>query len=155
MPQESPDLPSAIRAIMEPLDAEIDRARQVVAEDRRFLQEKRSRGLDPETKALFEEAAKSPDAPDSLRKLAQQVERGELTWDDVFRGRGGELGTAFLADAFSTARQHYEDADLAPVAVPEEALATGIDPTAVQEDLDRTLEEARLEHDLVWRELLE
>jgi hypothetical protein len=136
MPQESPDLPSAVRAIMEPLDAELDRARQVVADDRRFLQDKRERGLDPETKTLFEEAAKSPDAPD-------------------FRGRGGELGSAFLADAFSTARRHFEDADLTPVAVPEEALATGIDPTAVQEDLDRTLEEARVEHDRVWRELIE
>jgi hypothetical protein len=155
MPQESPDLPSAVRAIMEPLDAELDRARQVVADDRRFLQDKRERGLDPETKTLFEEAAKSPDAPDSLRRLAKQVERGELTWDDVFRGRGGELGSAFLADAFSTARRHFEDADLTPVAVPEEALATGIDPTAVQEDLDRTLEEARVEHDRVWRELIE
>jgi uncharacterized protein (DUF1786 family) len=134
---------------------QIEEATQLVADNQAYLDDQRSRGLDPETKALLEEAARSPQAPDSLRALAKQVERGDLTWDDVFRGRAGSLGRTFLNDAFTTAAEHVSPEPVTPVAPPDEALAQGVDPEVVQDEMTQTLEKARVEHDRIWRERLE
>ncbi|MBB6626711.1 hypothetical protein H5V45_05175 [Nocardioides sp. KIGAM211] len=150
-----PDPSALIRETLAPLEDEIAEADQVVADNRAYLAEKRSRGLDPETKELLEQAARSPEAPDSLRKLATQVERGQITWDDVFRGGAGELGREFLSDAFRVASEHVSPEPVTPVEPPPEALAQGVDPTAVQDEMSQTLEEARMEHDRIWREALE
>ena len=154
MPPASPDVPDArpaIEAILDPLRAEIARVDREMDDNRTFLEEHRSRGIDAETRALLDRAADSPDAPDSLRKLARQVAAGQVTWDDVFAHRAGPGGEAFLDDAFRTAREHFSDAELAPVPVPEEALQVGVDPEEVSADLARTLVEARVEHDAIFR----
>lgn len=155
MPPASPDPRELIHEILEPLTAEAERADALMAENTAFLEQRRSQGLDAETKQLLQDAARSPEAPASLRRLAGRVAHGEITWDDVFRGRAGADGADFLATAFTVARARFEDADMAPVEVPEEALEVGVDPTAVHDDITRTLEEARAEHDRIWREGLE
>ena len=154
-PESGPDPRDLMREQLAVLDDQIEEATRLVADNQAFLVEQRSRGLDPETKALLEEAARSPQAPDSLRALAKQVERGDLTWDDVFRGRAGDLGRAFLSDAFTTAAEHVSPEPVTPVAPPREALAQGVDPELVQDEMTQTLDEARAEHDRLWVERLE
>jgi len=73
----------------------------------------------------------------------------------VFAHRGGPDGEAFLVDAFRTAREHFADAEVARVAVPEAALETGVDPEGVADDIDRTRHEARGDHDAVFRRTFE
>jgi hypothetical protein len=86
-----------------------------------------------------------------LRRVARRVAAGQLTWDDVFAHRAGPEGEAFLGDAFRTAREHFAEADLGSVPVPDEALEVGVDPDQVSEDLARTLAEAAEEHDAIFR----
>lgn len=161
MPPASPeqgfgaDGRAAIDAVLEPLRAETDQVDRTLADDRAFLEERRSRGVDPETRALLTRAADSPTAPTSLRRLARRVADGEITWDDVFAHRAGPDGAAFLDEAFRTARQHFADADLTPVRVPDEALEVGVDPDEVSDDIFRTRVEAREDHDAIFRRAFE
>ncbi|MGA8249037.1 MAG: hypothetical protein WB797_19170, partial [Nocardioides sp.] len=74
-----------------------------------------------------------------------------LTWDDVYARRAGPDGEAFLADAFRTAREHFADAEVSVVPVPDEALEVGVDPDEVSADLELTLAEAAEEHDAIFR----
>ena len=154
MPPASPD-PADVRAeiesVLEPLRAEAHRVDRAMADNRAYLEERRTSRVDAETRALLERAAESPEAPDSLRRVARQVATGRTTWDAVFDHRAGPDGDAFLADAFRTAQEHFSDAELSPVAVPEEALEVGVDPEAVAADIDLTLAEARDEHDRIFR----
>ena len=136
----SEDLGGALRALLEPLREELAQAQELIDDNRRYLEEKQARGIDHETKDLFRRAAESPNAPESLKKIAREVEEGHTTWEDVFARRSGELGQAFLHDAFTTARLHFEDADLATVEPPREALDQGIDPAEVERDVRATLE---------------
>jgi hypothetical protein len=99
---------SAIDAALEPLRGEVDRVGREMADNRAYLEERRRRGIDPETRALLDRAADSSSAPESLRRLARQVDAGRLTWDDVFAHRAGPDGDAFLADAFRTARERFD-----------------------------------------------
>jgi hypothetical protein len=154
-PRRDIDGRAAIDAVLEPLRAETDRVDRELADNRQFLEERRSRRLDPETRDLLDRAADSPEAPESLRRLARRIAGGELTWDDVFAHRAGPDGDAFLSDAFRTAEQHFADADLAPVPVPDAALDTGVDPDEVDADLARTRREARDEHDAIFRRAFE
>jgi hypothetical protein len=154
VPPASPDVPdarAAIESVLEPLRAESDRVDQAMADNRAYLEERRKTRVDAETRGLLERAATSPGAPDSLRRVARQVARGQITWDSVFDHRAGPEGEAFLADAFRTAREHFADADLTPVPVPEEALAEGVDPEAVDDDIELTLREAGEAHDRIFR----
>ncbi|WP_151081561.1 hypothetical protein [Nocardioides cynanchi] len=144
-----------IDAVLAPLREETDRVDRELADNRAFLDERRRRGLDAETRALLHRAAESPTAPESLRRLAREVGAGRLSWDDVFARRAGADGEAFLADAFGAAREHFADADLAPVSVPDEALAVGVDPEAVAADLQLTLAVARIEHDAIYQQTLD
>jgi hypothetical protein len=150
-PEPVPDARAAIDAVLEPLREETDRVGREMEANRAFLDERRARGIDPGTRALLDRAADSPEAPDSLRRLARQVAAGRVTWDDVFAHRAGPEGEAFLADAFRTARDHFSDTDLTPVIVPDEALEIGVDPAEVSDDLARTLAEAAEEHDAIFR----
>jgi hypothetical protein len=149
------DSRAAIDAALEPLRAETDRVDRELADNRRFLDDRRNRRLDAETRELLDRAAESPQAPESLRRLARRIAGGELTWDDVFAHRAGAEGDAFLADAFRTAEQHFADADVATVPVPEAAVETGVEPDEVAADIDRTRREARDEHDAVFRRAVE
>lgn len=160
MPPASPDprfaaydvhARAAIDAVLEPLREETDRVDREVRDNAAFLEERRRSRLDAETRGLLDRAAESPQAPESLRRLARRVGRGELSWDDVFASRGGPDGDAFLADAFRTAREQFADADLTLVAAPEAALETGVDPADIADDIDRTRREAGDEHDAVFR----
>jgi hypothetical protein len=164
VPPASPDHPddqaavdgrAAIDAVLEPLREETDRADRELADNHRFLEERRSRRLDAETRDLLNRAARSPQAPVSLRRLARRIAGGELTWEDVFAHRGGPDGDAFLLDAFHTARERFSDAELSPVRVPEGALETGVDPSEVDADLDRVLQEGREQHDAIFRRAFE
>lgn len=141
---------AAIDAVLEPLRAETDRVDRELASNQAFLDERRSRGLDEETRDLLTRAATSPSAPASLRRVARQVVAGQITWDDVFAHRAGPDGEAFLADAVRTAREHVSD-EPTPVAVPDEALEVGIDPDEVAADIARTRAEACAAHDEVFR----
>lgn len=154
-PEWRPDASEQIRQTLAPLNEAVEEVDKIVADNRAYLADKRSRGLDAETKALLEQAARSPEAPESLRKLAKQVERGELTWDEVFRGGAGDLGRAFLTDAFRVAAEHVSPEPVTPVEPPEEALAQGVDPESVHDEISQTLEEARMAHDRIWLEELE
>jgi hypothetical protein len=149
------DARTAIEAVLEPLREATDRVDREVRDNAAFLDERSRSRLDADTQSLLDRAAESPQAPASLRRLASRVARGEMGWDDVFAHRAGPDGEAFLADAFSTARERFADADLAPVPVPEAALETGIDPDEIADDIDRTRREARDEHDLIFRRALE
>lgn len=149
------DARAAIDAVLEPLHEETDRVDREVRDNAAFLEERRRARLDPETRALLDRAAESPQAPASLRRLARRVAAGELGWDDVFAHRAGPDGEAFLADAFATARQHFADADLDTVAVPEAALETRIDPDDIADDIERSRRQARDEHDLIFRRAFE
>lgn len=151
MPQASPDARVAVDAVLEPLREETERVDRELASNHAFLEERRSRGVDPGTRDLLRQAADSPSAPDSLRRLARKVAAGEITWEDVFAHRAGPTGTAFLVDAFSTAHKHFAEAGLSPVAVPDEALDVGTDPAEVAADIERTRAEARAAHDEVFR----
>ncbi len=154
MPPASPDPydgRAAIDAVLEPLRAETDRVDRELASNQAFLEERRATGVDAETRDLLSRAAESPSAPESLRRVARQVAAGQITWDDVFARRGGPDGAAFLEDAFRTARDHFADADLAPVPVPEEALEVGVDPAEVAVDIERARDEARTAHDAIFR----
>jgi hypothetical protein len=146
---------AAIDAVLEPLRDETDRIDSELRDNAAFLEERRRERLDPETRDLLDRAAESPQAPASLRRLARRVAAGELGWDDVFAHRAGPDGEAFLTDAFATARQHFADADLGRVPVPDAALETGIDPDDVSDDIERTRREARDEHDLIFRRAFE
>lgn len=106
----------------------------------------------PGERSLLDEAADNPSAPESLRRVARQVAAGRITWDDVLAHRAGPDGDAFLADAFRTAREHFADADLSNVPVPDEALEVGVDPDRVSEDVEQTLAEAAEEHDAIFRQ---
>src|SRR5262249_44503303 len=130
---------------LEPLREETDRVDREVRDNAAFLEDRRRSRLDAETRALLDRAAESPEAPASLRRLARRVATGELGWDDVFARRAGADGEAFLADAFRTAQEHFGEADLARVAVPEAALGTGIDPGQLAADLERSQRAAHLE----------
>lgn len=159
MPPASPDprtdVASAIRAALEPFERELDTARRQRGDNAGFLAARRSRGLDAETRDLFADAARSPDAPDSLRRLGREVAAGRLTWDDVFRGRAGELGTTFLGEAYAAARLAVDDladADDDLVEVPAEARAVGVDPDQVRADVEELRAEAGDAHDQLWRE---
>jgi hypothetical protein len=149
------DARAAIDAVLEPLREATDRVDREVRENAAFLEERRRSRLDPETRGLLDRAAESPQAPESLRRLARRVAGGELSWDDVFARRGGPDGDTFLTDAFRTAREHFADADVALVPVPEAALETGVDPEDVADDIDRTRREARDQHDAVFRRTFE
>jgi hypothetical protein len=159
VPPASPDATNdgraAIDAVLEPLRAEGDRVDRELSANRAFLDERRSRHLDPETRALLDRAADSPEAPESLRRLARRVASRELTWEDVFAHRAGADGDAFLAEAFRTARERFADATVPQVPIPDEALDTGIDPDEVAADIDRTRAEAREEHDAIFRRAFE
>jgi hypothetical protein len=146
----SPDPRSAIDVVLEPLRVETDRVDRELAANQAFLDERRARGLDAETRDLLSRAAESPSAPESLRRVARQVASGRITWDDVFAHRAGPDGQAFLRDAFATAREHISD-DPAPVEVPDAALEVGIDPDEVADDIARTRAEAQAAHDAVFR----
>ncbi len=148
----SHDAAELIRSVVAPFEDELDQARAELAESRAWLEAERSKGLDPETKALFNQAARSPDAPESLRKLGAEVAGGRLTWDDVFAGRGGALGEEFLSAARTTALAQFGDDPVTPVEPPREALATGVDPVRVREDMQQTLVEAKENHDRMWHE---
>ncbi len=150
-PDGIPDAQAAIDAVLEPLREESDRVGREIEANRAFLDERRARALDPETRALLDRAADSPSAPESVRRVARQVAAGRVTWDDVFAHRAGPAGEAFLADAFRTAREHFADADLSAVPVPDEALEVGVDPDEVSADLELTLAEAADEHDAIFR----
>jgi hypothetical protein len=150
-PEPLPDARAAIDAVLEPLREETDRVGRELEDNRAYLEEHRARGVDAETRALLDRAADSPSAPESLRRVARQVADGRTTWDDVFAHRAGPDGEAFLTDAFRTAHEHFADADLGAVPVPDEALEVGVDPEAVSEDLTRTLAEAAEEHDAIFR----
>lgn len=141
---------AAIDAVLEPLRAETDRVDRELASNQAFLDERRSRGVDAETRDLLSRAAESPSAPASLRRVARQVTAGQITWDDVFAHRAGADGEAFLADAFRTAREHVTD-EPALVSVPDEALEVGVDPDEVAADIARTRDEARTAHDEIFR----
>jgi hypothetical protein len=151
-PDEIPDGRAAIDAVLEPLREETELVDREVEADRAYLDERRAKGIDPETRALLDRAADSPSAPESLRRVARQVATGRITWDDVFAHRAGPEGEAFLADAFRTAREHFADVDLATVPVPDEALEVGVDPLRVSDDLEKTLAEAAEEHDAIFRQ---
>jgi hypothetical protein len=154
VPPASPDAHdarAAIDAALEPLRAETGRVDRELAANQAFLDERRSRGVDAETRDLLTRAASSPSAPESLRRVAHQVAAGQFTWDDVFARRAGADGAAFLDDALRTAREHFADAELAPVDVPDEALEVGIDPDEVAADIERIRFEARAAHDEVFR----
>ena len=145
----------AIDAVLEPLRVETDRVDRELRDNQEFLDVRRSRGIDPETRVLLERAADSPAAPESLRRVARLVAAGRLTWDDVFAHRGGAEGAAFLDDAFRTARRQFADADLPQVRVPDEALEVGVDPHEVSDDIFRTRVEAHEVHDAVFRRAFE
>jgi hypothetical protein len=162
VPPASPDRPgdlpgsrSAIEAVLAPLRDEVEAIDREMTDNRAFLEDRRRRGVDAETRSLLDRAADSPTAPDSLRRLAREVAAGRLTWDDVFAHRAGADGEAFLADAFRTARERFADVEVAPVPVPEEAHAVGVEPEQVDADLQMTLAIARLEHDSIFRQSLE
>jgi hypothetical protein len=164
VPPESPDprfatydadARAAIDAVLEPLREETDRVDREVRDNAAFLEERRRSRLDAETRGLLDRAAESPQAPDSLRRLARRVAGGELSWDNVFAHRGGADGEAFLAEAFRTAHEHFSDADLSRVPVPDSALETGIEPDELTDDIERTRREARDEHDAIFRHALE
>ena len=146
---------AAIDAVLEPLRAETDRVDRALADNQAFLEERRSRGVDAETRVLLTRAAESPSAPRSLRQVARRVAAGEITWDDVFAHRAGPEGAAFLDAAFRTARQQFADADLTPARVPDEALEVGVDPDEVSDDIFRTRVEAREAHDAIFRRAFE
>lgn len=146
---------AAIDAVLEPLREEADRADRELADNRRFLEERRSRRLDAETRDLLNRAARSPQAPVSLRRLARRIAGGEFTWEDLFAHRGGPDGDAFLLDAVRVARDRFSDAELSPVPVPEAALETGVDPSEVNADLDQLLQDARERHDAIFRRAFE
>jgi hypothetical protein len=146
----SPDPRAAIDAVLEPLRVETDRVDRALADNQAFLDERRARGLDRETRDLLARAAESPTAPESVRRVAQQVAAGRITWDDVFAHRAGPDGQAFLRDAFATAREHVDD-DSTPIDVPDEAREIGIDPGAIAEEIARTRAEARIAHDAIFR----
>jgi hypothetical protein len=150
-PDGIPDGQAAIDAVLEPLRKQSDRVGREIEANRAFLEERRARAVDPETRALLDRAADSPSAPESLRRVARTIAAGRLTWDDVFSHRAGPEGEAFLVDAFRAAREHYADADLTAVPVPDEALEVGVDPDEVSADLERTLAEAADEHDAIFR----
>jgi hypothetical protein len=151
VPPASPE----IDAVLAPLRDEVERVDAAMANNRAFLEERRRRGLDAETRSLLDRAADSPTAPDSLRRLAREVAAGRLAWDDVFAHRAGADGEEFLTDAFRTARERFADVEVAPVPVPEEAHAVGVDPEQVDADLQMTLAIARLEHDSIHRQTYE
>jgi hypothetical protein len=158
VPPASPDVPDATDAVdsaLEPLRSQADVVDRELRDNEAFLQQRRSRGVDREVRSLLERAADSTSAPSSLRRLARRVAAGELTWDDVFAHRAGPDGDAFLTDAFATARRHFADADLAPVKVPEEALAVNVDPAAIATDIDQTMTAAREAHDRIFRRAFE
>jgi hypothetical protein len=94
-----------VDAVLEPLREESGRVDRELARNRTLLDERRSHGVDAETRDLLARAAAGPSAPASLRRVARRVAAGELTWDDVFAHRAGPDGTAFLRDAFRTARE--------------------------------------------------
>ena len=146
----SSDPRAAIDAVLEPLRVETDRVDRALADNQAFLDERRARGLDRETRDLLSRAAQSPAAPESVRRVAQHVAAGWITWDDVFAHRAGPDGEAFLQDAFRTAREHVTD-DPSPVAVPEAALDVGVDPEEVAADMARTRAEAKAGHDAIFR----
>jgi hypothetical protein len=150
VPPASPDARAAIEAVLEPLVLETDRVDRAVADNRSFLDARRARGLDRETRDLLSRAAESPSAPESVRRVAREVAAGRLTWDDVFAHRAGAAGQAFLRDAFATARAHVTD-DPTPIDVPPEALEVGLDPADVATDIARTRAEAQAAHDAVFR----
>ena len=155
MPPASPDPRAAIDAVLEPLREETDRIDRELASNRAFLQERRARGVDAETRDLLARAATSPAAPDSLRRLARRVAAGELTWDDVFTHRAGPDGTAFLGDAVRTAREHFAEVEVEQVRVPDQALDLGVDPEEVSDDIFQALVQAHADHDAVFRHRLE
>ncbi|HEY3531140.1 MAG TPA: hypothetical protein VGK78_18500, partial [Nocardioides sp.] len=142
----------AIDAVLEPLRAETHRVDDELRDNEEFLAERRSCGIDPETRALLERAAGSPAAPESLRRVARLVAAGRVTWDDVFAHRGGPEGAAFLDDALRTARRQFAEADLPPAKVPDEALEVGIDPDEVSDDIFRARVEAQEDHDAIFRQ---
>lgn len=79
-----------IRAAEKRFDRAIRSAERQVAETKRVLQEDRwSKGSREELEQMFQEHARSRDAPEPLRRLYRQIAAGELTWNDVFTGRAG------------------------------------------------------------------
>jgi hypothetical protein len=140
----------AIDAVLEPLRVETDRVDRALADNQAFLDERRTRGLDRETRDLLSRAGGSPAAPESVLRVAQQVSSGKITWDDVFAHQAGPDGEAFLQEAVRTAREHVDD-EPRPVPVPDAALGLGVDPAQVAADIELTLAEARAGHDDVFR----
>lgn len=144
-----------IDAVLEPLREGADRVDRALADNRAYLDQRRAQGIDPETRDLLDRAANSPSAPSSLRRLVREVAAGRQTWHDVFAHRAGADGEEFLASAFRTAHERFADVEVAPVPVPDEALAVGVDPEAVDADIARTIAEARQEHDAIFRRAID
>lgn len=143
MTPASSDPEAALRAVLAPLEDALAESRRFRAENAAFLEQKRRRRLTPAQRALLERAAQSDGAPESLRQLARRVEAGELTWDDVFTARSGELGREFREEAFRTAREQWADAEVERVAPPDDTVE-GMDADEVLDAIDRDLGDAAL-----------
>lgn len=86
-------------------EREVARARQVVQQT---ASSQRDRA---EAEKLFKEHARSPNAPEPIRKLYRRIAAGEITWDDVLSGRAGteELqATAEATGALDEFRERLE-----------------------------------------------
>lgn len=110
MPPESPDEIGALidRASAEFYDA-ADELDQAIAELKAEQDERERDAVDPALARALHQASRNPDAPDSLRRIAARVERGQLSWSAVVDGTDDPDVADFRAKAFAVAREHYDD----------------------------------------------
>jgi hypothetical protein len=105
-------LPAEVAVAVGEFEAAVAEADAEIAEAREQLARERAEPMDPRMAAALRQAARNPDAPESLRRLAKRVGDGTLDWSAVLDGDSTDPDVRqFRAAAFATAQAHFDVPD--------------------------------------------
>lgn len=114
-PDRGRSLSAQLAAIFAGVRAEIKAVDTGLATTRAELAERnRQRVVDPAMVRALRSASTRPEAPESLRRLASRIQRGQLTWAEVIEGSADPEVEAFRVGAIKTARSQFDVPDPSP-----------------------------------------
>ncbi|PZS32257.1 MAG: hypothetical protein DLM58_10195 [Pseudonocardiales bacterium] len=113
-PAQMRPLAAQLAAILAPIEAQLNAVDKVLAQTRAVLTARDKGPVDPKMVRALRSASTRPEAPESLRRLAARIERGQLTWAEVIEGSADPEVGAFRVEAIKTARSQFDVPDSNP-----------------------------------------
>lgn len=114
-PASDPMVTAEIAAAVDAFEQEVALADAEVAEMQAQLARDQAKPIDPQIEQTLRRAARNPEAPDALRRLAKRVSDGSLDWSEVMSGSSADPDVQqFRTQALATARAQFappEDQD--------------------------------------------